>query len=55
MRDASLRACKKPRGGRNGLLREGGGIQFMQGGLARRGQLIIGKLRLSRAATKASM
>ena len=35
---------------------EGGGeIQFMQDKLARRGQLIIGKLRLSRAATKASM
>ena len=54
MRDASLRACKEPRKGERGAL-EGGGIQFMQGRLARRGQLIIGKLRLSRAATKASM
>ena len=53
MRDASLRACKEPRGGRG--VEGGGGIQFMQGRLARRGQLIIGKLRLSRAATKASM
>ena len=53
MRDASLRACKEPRKGGEGALE--GGIQFMQGRLARRGQLIIGKLRLSRAATKASM
>ena len=50
MRDASLKACKPG-------LEEGGWLvlQFMQRKAAPRGQLIIGKLQLWRAATKASM
>ena len=40
MRDASLRACKEPRGGRGGLLREGEGSNLCKASLLGVGNLL---------------